>query len=83
MKLMTLPNAGGHSERSEALSFEVLHRLLGAELLKAEMEIKYINSNWKKTDYLVTIQGRKIAVSVTRSVGLYLSQFYFVVVYFN
>ena len=66
---MTLPNAGGHSERSEALSFEVLHRLLGAELLKAEMEIKYVNSNWKKTDYLVSIQGKKIAVSVTRSVG--------------
>jgi hypothetical protein len=52
-----------------ALSFEVIHRLLGATLLKAEMEIKYRVGNWKKTDYVCKINEHTIAVSVTRAVG--------------
>lgn len=70
ISLMTIPNAGGHSEHSEALSFEIMHRLFGAELLKGEMEIRYENPNWKKTDYLAIFgDNHKIAVSVTRAVG--------------
>jgi hypothetical protein len=51
------------------LSYEVMHRLLGATLLKSEMEIHYLNEHWKKTDYVCSILGKKIAVSVTRAVG--------------
>ncbi|KAH7829450.1 uncharacterized protein MONOS_11067 [Monocercomonoides exilis] len=76
IQLMTLPNAGGHSERSEALSFEVLHRILGCELCKAEMEIKYLSPNWKKTDYLIQLRSHKVAVSVTRAVGYPNPQFF-------
>ena len=50
MRMLNCTNAGGSSDNSEALSFDILHRLFGAELLKAEMEVKYINSVGKKTD---------------------------------
>ncbi|KAH7822179.1 putative Signal transducing adapter molecule 2 [Monocercomonoides exilis] len=69
MKMLSLENAGGSSDKSEAVSFDVLHRLFSAKLEKAEMEIKYINQNWKKTDYLCTIAGHRLGVSVTRAVG--------------
>ncbi|KAA6383904.1 MAG: putative Signal transducing adapter molecule 2 [Streblomastix strix] len=61
-------NAGGNSENSEQLSFEIFHRMFGAKLLKTEMQIKYDTDSWKKTDYLCEIQGHKIGVSVTRTV---------------
>jgi len=60
-------NAGGCSEFSEAFSFELLRQCFGAKLLKTEMDIRYWSSHWKKTDYLVTMQGVKIGVSVTRA----------------
>ncbi|KAK2953740.1 putative Signal transducing adapter molecule 2 [Blattamonas nauphoetae] len=69
IRMLSLPNAGGHSENSEALSFEVLYRMFGAKLVKAEMEIKYDNAGWKKTDYSCTLFGHYIGVSVTRAVG--------------
>ena len=39
--MLDIPNAGGSSEKSEAFSYEVLNKLFGVKLLKAEMEIKY------------------------------------------
>lgn len=42
------PNAGGGSENSEAMSFEVLRRCFNAKLVKTEMEIEYEWSTSKK-----------------------------------
>ncbi|KAH7831932.1 putative Signal transducing adapter molecule 2 [Monocercomonoides exilis] len=69
MKMLSEPNAGGHSEQSEALSYELMHRLFSAELVKTEMEIAYTIQNWKKTDYLCSIGSHRVGVSVTRAVG--------------
>jgi hypothetical protein len=60
-------NLGGSSLESEVLSFEVLHRCDLAELVKTEGEISYQNTGGKKTDLLVTIDGHKVGVSVTRA----------------
>lgn len=66
-KVFVEPNAGGNSVNSEAISFEVLHRLYGARLVKTEMAIEYWHPNWKKTDYSVSLYDRLIGVSVTRA----------------
>ncbi|KAJ4454355.1 putative Signal transducing adapter molecule 2 [Paratrimastix pyriformis] len=66
IRVLTTPNAGGNSENSEALSFEVLHRLLGARLLKTEMQIHY-QAGAKITDYLCILHGHRLGVSVTRA----------------
>lgn len=65
--MLTTQNAGGTSENSEALSYELMHRLVGVELVKTEMQIRYKHDSSKKTDYLVEFQNKKIAVSVTRA----------------
>ena len=64
--LFDVPNAGGSSFESEAMSFEVLHACAGASLLKTETEIGYDPPSSKKTDILVEIGGKKVGVSVTR-----------------
>lgn len=61
--------AGGSSGLSEAFAFEVLARCEGAILVKTETEIVYEPADSKKTDILVTIDGHRIGVSVTRAVG--------------
>lgn len=62
-------NAGGSSLFSELFAYEVLHRCEGAELLKTETEIDYVNPMGKLTDLLVSIDGLRIGVSVTRAVS--------------
>lgn len=66
MRILTTQNAGGNSENSEALSFELLHRLYGAELIKTEMEIEY-SVRSKLTDYTVHLGGQPLGVSVSRA----------------
>ncbi|RHY32237.1 hypothetical protein DYB32_002744 [Aphanomyces invadans] len=61
------PNAGGRSVVSEALSMEYMHQRFGAMDVVTEMQIEYWSPNWKKVDYLCTIYGQRIAVSVTRA----------------
>lgn len=61
------PNAGGNSEVSEALSFEVLYRLFGIRLIKTEMEIGYFWTISKRTDYSAMCLGKRLGVSVTRA----------------
>jgi hypothetical protein len=61
-------NAGGSSLFSELFAFEVLQRCEGAVLLKTETEVEYVDSMGKLTDLLVSIDGLKIGVSVTRAV---------------
>ena len=68
MRVLTTPNAGGTSEKSEAISFEVLRTLLRVRLTATEMEIHYFPYGSKKTDYAVTgPDGQVFGVSVTRA----------------
>jgi hypothetical protein len=70
-RLFDTPNAGGSSGESEVMSYEVLHVCEGADLLKTETEIAYggpVDGGGSPiTDFLVTIQGKKVGVSVTRA----------------
>lgn len=70
-RMYDTPNAGGSSTESEVLSYEVLRYCEGATLVKTETEITYappddagVNSI---TDLLVSINGEKVGVSVTRA----------------
>ena len=67
-RCLTTQNAGGTSEWSEACSFEVLHQLYGAKLLRTEMEIEYAPGS-KITDFSITLFGQHIGVSVTRAMS--------------
>lgn len=60
-------NAGGSSLYSEVFAFEWLARCELATLLKTETEIVY-DTQGKKADLLVSIDDRKVGVSVTRAV---------------
>ena len=67
-RVLTTPNAGGTSEKSEALSFEILSALLKVRLAATEMEIDYFPHGSKKTDYAVEgPDGQLFGVSVTRA----------------
>lgn len=60
-------NLGGNSLYSEIFSYEVLYRCELATLLKTETKIEYQDAGGKKTDILVSIDGYKVGVSVTRA----------------
>jgi len=62
-------NLGGSSEYSEIFAYEALYRCEGAEMLRSEGEIEYLDAGGKKTDLLVRIDGYDIGVSVTRAYG--------------
>lgn len=64
--ILSEPNAGGHSERSEALGMEILSKLYHATNIISEMKIKYFCDNWKKCDFITQIKNEKIGVSITR-----------------
>jgi hypothetical protein len=68
-KIIDEPNAGGASAVSEALSAEYMCRRFGAYDIVSEMRIKYFFDNWKKIDYIATIAGERVGVSVTRAMG--------------
>jgi len=61
-------NAGGASVISEALSMEVLCRLLGARLVCTELELRYFPAAGPITDYAIALRGGDVlGVSVTRA----------------
>lgn len=66
-KLLNTPNAGGSSVISEVLSLEFMSRFFGAKLLKTEMEVQYWPIGGSITDYVASIYGQIIGVSVTRA----------------
>jgi hypothetical protein len=66
-KIMEEPNAGGSSVNSEALSMEILASLSRAQLLLSEMEVQYETPQCSIADFVVSIAGRRIGVSVTRA----------------
>ena len=66
--MLGLPNAGGSSLCSEALSFEMLARAFGARLEMTEMELRYTPGS-QITDYACRVfNGCVLGVSVTRAV---------------
>lgn len=60
------PNAGGSSKCSEVMSMQLLYECEGATTLKTEVEIQYSQAG-AITDWLATVSGHKIGVSVTRA----------------
>jgi len=66
-RIFNLPNAGGNSVMSEVLSCELMSALLGATLLRTEMEIEYMWHGCKITDYSMELCGQATGVSVTRA----------------
>ena len=66
-ELVTGGSGGGSSFYSQGVSFEVLNRAEGAVLVKAGTEILYTDLSGKKTDYLVSVGGTRLGVSVTRA----------------
>ncbi len=62
-------NLGGNSLFSEVVSFDVLARCDGAQLLKTESEIDYVDDMGPKTDLLVELADARVGVSVTRAVA--------------
>ncbi|ELT98438.1 hypothetical protein CAPTEDRAFT_177615 [Capitella teleta] len=75
-RLMDTPNAGGSSIVSEVLSYEVLLRCFGAQLLKTEMEVCYWPTGGSITDYTCRMFNTDLGISVTRAMkyhGLYTS----------
>lgn len=61
-----IANAGGKSEISEAVSMHYMQSFFGAKNIIAEMAIKYIKK-YAMCDYIVTIFGHRVGVSVTRA----------------
>lgn len=68
-QIVAEPNAGGASVVSEAISAEYVCRRFNATDVMTEMRIPYFSPHWKKVDYLATIFGRRVGVSVTRAMG--------------
>lgn len=64
---LTIPNAGGTSVRSEALSIHVMEGVFAATNVLCEMQVHYDGHPWSMVDYLCTIRGRRIGVSVFRA----------------
>jgi len=62
-------NLGGSSLNSEILAMEALFRCDGATLVYTEGEVPYEDPGGKKTDLVVTLDGVRLGVSVTRAVG--------------
>jgi len=64
---LTMDNAGGASVRSEALSIDLLEKLYDANNVLCEMEVQYDGHAWSMVDYLITISGKRVGVSVFRA----------------
>lgn len=65
-KVMEMPNAGGNSKISEALSVEYLATLYSGKDVKTEMEIEYW-VEYKIIDFLMMIDRIRVGISVTRA----------------
>lgn len=67
LRIQNVPNAGGSSVESETLSFEFFKKYFNAKLLYTEMEVSYFPNGGSITDYVLTMFGIKLGVSVTRA----------------
>ena len=64
--ILTSPNAGGNSVRSEAYAFEWLYRYKNARKVVTENDVVYFHVEWKKVDFITTIGSYNYGISVTR-----------------
>lgn len=53
----------------QTLSVEYFARRFQAQDVVTEMEVEYWSSNWKKVDYICTLYGERVGVSVTRAMS--------------
>lgn len=65
---LTVDNAGGQSEYSEAISMNYFHTVLKASDMILEMEVEYW-IDYKMVDYICSVSGERIGVSVARGMG--------------
>ncbi|KAI5071300.1 hypothetical protein GOP47_0013551 [Adiantum capillus-veneris] len=68
-RVRTESNAGGTSTISESLSVEYFVRRFQAKEIVTEMEVEYCSFNWKKVDYICTLYGQRVGISVTRAMS--------------
>jgi len=73
-KCLLTKNAGGKSEVSEAYSIEYMMTRLHAYDILLEMQVEYI-FRYKMVDYICSISGERVGVSVTRSFPYYNNSF--------
>lgn len=67
-RTLTIQNAGGNSEISEALSMYYMYLKFNAYHFIPEMEVNYLFKS-SICDYLMKIKNQTIGVSVTRAIG--------------
>ncbi|AYV81008.1 MAG: hypothetical protein Harvfovirus13_14 [Harvfovirus sp.] len=65
---LSIENAGGSSDFSEALSIDLMAARFGASKFALEMEVEYWIS-YKKCDFVTVIHNQNFGVSVTRAMG--------------
>ena len=65
---LTIRNAGGKSDISEALSMQFFYEKFHAKNFILEMEVEYW-IDYKMVDYICTLNSKRIGVSVTRAMG--------------
>lgn len=53
----------------QSLSVEYFARRFQARDVVTEMEVEYCSMNWKKVDYICTLYGQRVGVSVTRAMS--------------
>ena len=51
----------------QSLSVEYFARRFQAQDVVTEMEVEYWSFNWKKVDYICTLYGQRVGVSVSRA----------------
>lgn len=68
--------AAGSSAASQAFAFEILHRIESALYLKYDDEISYIDPSGKKINFMVSIDGSKLGVTVCRACNYPMTQPY-------
>ena len=64
---LSVVNAGGKSEISEAYSMDYIYRNFGGDNFIFEKEVEYIWTGYSILDYLCIIRGTQVSVSVTRA----------------
>jgi len=65
---MEIQNAGGSSEKSEALSMQYMYHMFGAKNFIPEMEVSYW-VEYKICDFVMKLGKENIGVSVTRAIN--------------
>lgn len=68
IRSLTIPNAGGSSNISEALSMDYMHRMYGYKRFIPEMEVSYWIESSMCDFLMVDSNGSNIGVSVTRAI---------------